>query len=196
MSATPLSSSAMAGSEPNKTLPGAGLIYSIAQVQTPGRDVDLFGPVTVRIDGRPAPDAAPFPVLYLSAYVPDPMAFAARVAGALAWLDDTQAETARAVQTQPQSVEAAGCYTLPEFVEDVDWSETLFVAEQPEETDWKAWSAAMVRRVRLAVTASQIARLVAANTRGAGLCPPRHRAAYGKALLDAQDVTHDQAAGA
>jgi len=186
------SSAANAGSVPNKPLPGAPLIYTSAVVQTPKRDVDLFGTTTVRIDGRPVSGGEPFPVLYLSAYVVDPALLAGRVIAALAWLDDTQGATAAALAANDQ----APVYSLPEFVEDVDFSEVLFIAVEPAETDWRGWAAAMVRRVNLATTASQIAELMTANATGAKLCPRREMGGLSKALSDAYVITQDQAATA
>lgn len=168
------------------------LIYTSAVVQTPKRDVDLFGPTTVRIDGRPVAGGEPFPLLYLSAYVPDPAKLAARIVGALAWLDDTQNATAAA---NPAN-DTAPVYSLPEFVEDVDFGAALFVAVEPSETDWKAWAAAMVRRVNLATTAAQITTLMTANAAGTRLCPRPVMGGLSKALSDAYVITQDQAASA
>lgn len=191
MSAVPLSSAAKAGPVPNKPGPGARLVYTTAVVTTPARDVDLFGLTTVRIDGTPLSGGEPFPVLYLSAYVPDPAWFAGRVVAAMAWVDDTQAETGRAMAAN----DVAPVYSLPEFVEDVDYGEVLFVAVDPVETDWKAWTAAMVRRVNLATTASQLSQLMSANAAGAKQCPRREMASVARALSDAYVITQDQAAG-
>ena len=185
------SSAAMAGPAPNKLGSGARLAYSASAVQTPKRDVDLFGPTTVRIDGRPVAGGEPFPVLYLSAYVPDPTRFAARVVAALAWADDTQAETGALMAANDER----HVYTLPEFVEDVDYGEALFIAEEPAENDWRAWAGAMVRRVNLATTAGQITQLMAANIVGTKLCPRREMAGLACALSDAYVITQDQAAG-
>lgn len=183
-------SAAKAGPVPNKPGSGARLAYSATVVQTPMRDVDLFGPATIRIDGRPISGGEAFPVLYLSPYHPDPAAFAGRVVAALAWADDTQAESRPAMAAN----DAAPTYSLPEFVEDVDYNEALFIAAQPAETDWRAWAAAMVRRANLATTAGQIARLMTANDVGGKLCPRREMADLGRALNAAWDITHDQAA--
>jgi hypothetical protein len=188
--ATP--STAKGGPVPNKPGPRARLAYSAVVVQTAKRDVDLFGPETVRIDGRPIEGGAPFPVLYLSAYHPDPAAFAGRVVAALAWADDTQAETAAATPAN----DTAPVYAMPDYVEDVDFTEALLLGVEPAETDWRSWCAAMVRRVNLATTASQIAQLVAANATGMGLCPRREIVSLGKALSDAYVITQDQAASA
>lgn len=185
-------SAAKGGPVPNKPGPRVRLAYSAAIIQTPKRDVDLFGATTVRIDGRPIGGGEPFPVLYLSAYHPDPAAFAGRVIAALAWADDTQAETAAGMPAN----DVAPVYAMPEYVEDVVFSEALFIAVEPAETDWKAWTAAMVRRVNLATTASQIASLMAANADGAKLCPRGEMVSLGKALADAYVITQDQAVGA
>lgn len=191
MTAKP-SPAAKAGSVPNKPGSGARLAYSASVVQTPKRDVDLFGTTTVRIDGRPIIGGEPFPVLYLSAYVSDPAAFAGRVVAALAWADDTQAETAAMMAANDDRA----VYTLPEFVEDVDYTEALFVAEEAAETDWRAWAGAMVRRVNLATTERQITALLAANVIGTKLCPRREMAGLARALSDAYVITQDQAASA
>jgi hypothetical protein len=177
---------------PQKPGPGSRLIYSACVVQTPKRDVDLFGPKTVRIDGRPILGGEPFPVLYLSAYLPDPALFAGRVLAALAWADDTQAESAAAMAAN----DTAPVYSLPEFVEDVDYDEALFVGEEIADTDWKGWAGAMVRRVNLATTDGQITRLMAANAVGAKLCPRREMGGLARALSDAYVITQDQAASA
>lgn len=171
-------------------------VYQIAKAQTPRRDIDLFGPTTVRIDRAGAP------VLYLSAYVEDPDRLATRIVGALAWLDDNQSaqrvadgerDRARdAEDTDPQVV--APAYALPGFVEDVDYTETLTLPEDVTTTDWKAWSEAVLCRIRLATTAGQLAAMEAANAAGLRLCPFRFRTPIGKALNDAYLVTQDQAA--
>lgn len=187
-----VSSAAKAGPAPNKPGSGARLAYSATVVLTPKRDVDLFGAATVRIDGRPITGGEPFPVLYLSAYHADPAAFAGRVVAALAWADDTQAESGRAMAAN----DTAPVYSLPEFVEDVDFDEVLFIAAQPAETDWKAWAAAMVCRVKLATSAGQIARLMAANDVGGRICPRREMAGLAAVLTDSYLITQDQAASA
>jgi hypothetical protein len=184
-------SAAKGGAVPNKPFPRARLAYSAVVVQTPKRDVDLFGPETIRIDGRPIGGGAPYPVLYLSAYHPDPAAFAGRVVAALAWADDTQAETTAGMPAN----DVAPVYSMPEFVEDVDFGERLFIAVDPAETNWKAWAAAMVRRVNLATTASQISQMMAANAIGAKVCPRAAAGDLGKALAAAYVITQDQAAG-
>jgi hypothetical protein len=60
--------------------------YSIVSTGTPKRDIDLFGPTTVRIDGAREPGGAGVPVIYLSAYVDDPDRLAHRLCAALSWL--------------------------------------------------------------------------------------------------------------
>jgi len=191
MTAAP-SSAAKAGPAPNKPGPGRRLAYSATVVQTPKRDVDLFGAATIRIDGRPIAGGEPFPVLYLSAYHADPAGFAGRVVAALAWADDTQAETGRCMAAN----DTAPVYSLPEFVEDVDYDEALFIGEEIADTDWRAWVAAMVCRVKLATTAGQLESLLSANATGAKLCPRREMASLGVALSDAYLITQDQAASA
>jgi hypothetical protein len=186
------SSAAKAGPVPNKPWSGARLAYSATVVQTPKRDADLFGAQTIRIDGRPITGGEPFPVLYLSAYHADPAAFAGRVVAALAWVDDTQAESGRAMAAN----DTAPVYSLPQFVEDVDFDEVLFLAEELAETDWKAWAGAMVRRVNLATTDGQIRRLMSANATGATVCPRREMGGLARALSDAYLITQDQAASA
>lgn len=168
-------------------------VYEVAKAETPRRDVDLFGPTTVRLD------RGGVPILYLSAYVDDPDRLARRLIGALAYLDDTQAEQAahdegRGPVAAPERVALA--YSMPAFVEDVDYAERLTLAEKPEDTHWKAWTTAIVCRVVLATTASQLASLECANAIGLKLCPNQYRMPIGKALRDAYDVTLDQAAAA
>lgn len=189
MAAQPFSA-AKAGPVPNKPGPGGRLAYSATVVTTAKRDVDLFGPATVRIDGRPIVGGDPFPVLYLSAYHSDPAAFAGRVVAALAWADDTQAETAAGMPAN----DAAPVYTLPDFVEDVDYGAALFIAVEPAETDWKAWATAMVCRVNLATTAAHLTELMSVNAGGVKLCPRREMAGLSRALSDAYLITQDQAA--
>lgn len=181
----------MTTAESQKPGPAARLAYSAAVVQTSKRDVDLFGPATVRIDGRPTTGGEPFPVLYLSAYHADPAAFAGRVVAALAWADDTQAESSRAIV----AATAGPAYSHPRFVEDVDFDEVLLVRDPPAETDWKGWAAAIICRVKLATTTGQLERLLAANETGSKLCPRRLLAPLGGALADAYLITQDQAAG-
>lgn len=168
-----------------------GGVYIVGRADTPRRDVDLFGPTTVRIDYRAAEGASPVPLLYLSAYVEDPVALTRRIIGALSWLDDTQ--TVQAVQdprpAAPVAPAPAPTYAMPNFVEDVDYDERLLVAEDPTQTDWKAWAAAMVRRVKLATTAGQLAALETANAVGMKLCPWRLGGDVVKALRDAYEVT-------
>jgi len=167
-------------------------VYQIATVQTPRRDIDLFGPTTVRID------RAGVPILYLSAYVGDADRLGRRIVAGLAWLDDSLEAQVRQQQVAPSTVAEAtsGVYALPGFVEDIDYAETLALAEDIGATDWKSWSASVVRRIELATTASQVAALQEANTIGLKLCPGRYRVAVGKALNDAWLITQDQAASA
>jgi hypothetical protein len=172
---------------PNKA-PAVARIYEIATVQTPRRDVDLFGPTTVRIDSKREAGSSGVPVVYLSAYVEDPDRFAQRLAAALSWLADDR--------TPEDAAQPVSLYSLPEFVEDVDWSVPLFLPEDVLTTDWKAWSEAFVCRVRLATTARQIAALLATNAEGLKACPYRQRAGISQALTAAYDITHDQAAAA
>lgn len=168
-------------------------VYEVAKAETPRRDVDLFGPTTVRLD------RGGVPILYLSAYVDDPDRLTQRLIGALAYLDDTQAEQAaheqgRAMAPAPAPVGLA--YSMPAYVEDVDYEERLPLAEKPEDTNWKAWAYAMVCRAVLATTAPQLASLEMANVVGLRMCPGQYRMPIGKALRDAYDVTQDQAAAA
>lgn len=172
-------------------------VFSISQHGTPKRDVDLFGATTVRIDARRDPDSAGVPMLYLSAYVTDPDAFAARVVAALEWVQDGKAapvsdapvSTARAGEAEnnpsPEAVAPAVSYSMPDFVEDVDWAEHLALADPVDATDWKSWSAAIERRIRLAVTGEQLAAMETANQIGFRMCPPRYRVGIGRQLHSA-----------
>lgn len=181
MTAQPLSSTAKAGSvptsgSPNKPLPEAGkprTVYSIATVKTPKRDVDLFGETTVRIDGALQPDGAPVPMLYLSPYARDAERLARRIIAGLAYADDTQ---------DLHSAEPAPVYTMPDFVEDVDYAAALFLPEDLTQADWPSWSEALLRRIRLAVNARQLADLERANNAGIEQAPQRIRAKLGRAL--------------
>ena len=187
------SSAAKAGDAPNKPSPEGSASHVVATAQTPRRDVDLFGPTTVRIDRTAGPDAAGVPILYLSAYVEDPEQLTQRLLAALAWLGEGGLVPASVETLTPAN---DGPYSLPDFVEDVDYAERLALAEDPAETDWKAWSAAIVRRITLATTAGQLASLEAANAIGLKLCPYQNRAGIAKALREAHEVTFDQAAAA
>ena len=166
--------------------------YVVARDRSPKRDVDLFGPTTVRLD------RGGVPVLYLSAYVEDAERLAQRLIAALAWLDDTQASQARAEEGRGDAAPASvlPAYQMPSFVEDVDYAETLTLADDIMATDWKAWASAIVRRIELATTAHQIAALQDANAVGFKVCPNRFRVTVGKALNDAWLITQDQAAAA
>ena len=180
--------------------------FNITTVGSPKRDIDLFGPTTVRIDRRRTDEIAGVPVLYLSAYVADDEGFAQKVVAALAWVTDGTVSAARAgdVPNKPSPEAAAvvandpapSLYTMPEFVEDVDFAEILFLPDDLQAADWKAWSAAVLCRINLATTASQLADLTSANAIGLKWCTWQPRAQIGKALNDAYQVTYDQAAAA
>ena len=158
--------------------------YSIVSVPTLKRDIDLFGPTTIRIDASRERGGPGVPVLYLSAYVDNPEVLAQRICGALAWLDDTQ----NLADPRPEPVqhmaaaEEVGPYSLPEYVEDVDWSERLVLPEDLTTTDWRGWAEAFERRVDLATTEGQIAMLEAENGLGLKACPFNFRRAIGRKL--------------
>lgn len=181
---------ARAGEEPNKPSSEATFIYSAIACETPRRDIDLFGPTTVRIDLQTALGQPGVPILYLSAYVEDPERLAKRVIGGLAWLGDSQtAQAAHDAVGKTPAAPVAPLYAMPEFVEDVDWHERLALAEPPSMTNWEAWTKAMMRRIRLAVTARQLASLEAANTIGMQVVPRRGPlvAAFNRAHEDCAD---------
>lgn len=161
--------------------------YSIVSTGSPKRDIDLFGPTTVRIDGAREPGGAGVPIIYLSAYVDDAEVFAQRLCAALTWLNDNQNLANPApppVQraAPPAVVEEVGPYSLPEYVEDVDWSERLFLPEDLTATDWRGWAEAFERRVDLATTEWQIAMLEVENGLGLKACPFNFRRAIGRKL--------------
>jgi hypothetical protein len=160
--------------------------YSIVSGATPKRDIDLFGPTTVRIDGARESGGAGVPVIYLSAYVDDAEVLAQRLCAALTWLNDNQNLANPAPppvqQAAPAAVEEVGPYSLPEYVEDIDWSERLFLPEDLTTTDWRGWSEAFERRVDLATTEGQIAMLEAENGLGLKACPFNFRRAIGRKL--------------
>lgn len=176
-----LSSAAKAGSDPisglpNKPLPEAGtprMVYSVAKAKTPKRDVDLFGETTIRIDGTPQPDGAPVPMLYLSPYARDAERLARRIIAGLAYADDTQ---------DLHASEVAPIYSMPDFVEDVDYAAALYLPEDLSTADWPAWSEALLRRIRLAVNAEQLAELQRSNKIGMEQAPARLLAKLGRAL--------------
>lgn len=188
----PLPSTAKAPSAPNKPDGEGG--YVVALAHTPRRDIDLFGPTTVRIDARVAPGDAPgAPLIYLSAFVTNPERLARRIVAALDWAygrAPTTTVDAVAVSAEP----APALYTLPEYVEDVEWSERLFLPEDLTTTDWTAWSAALLCRIRLATSSRHTADLLAANADGVKLAPGRIRARIGGALQDVAAYTADQSA--
>lgn len=167
--------------------------YVVSTFDTPRRDIDLFGATTVRID------RAGVPVLYLSTYVDDAERFSQRIVAALSWLDDTQAAQ-KAADQQGRAVAPVEAikpvYTMPDYVEDVDYAEVLTLAEEAITTDWRAWSVAVIRRIELATTAEQVATLQDANRPGLHLCPARFRVTVGRALNDAWVILQDQAAAA
>ncbi|PZT99871.1 MAG: hypothetical protein DI624_04145 [Brevundimonas sp.] len=180
--------------------------FVITTAITPKRDVDLFGVTTVMVQAKRDPASSGVPVLYVSPYVSDPMVFAQRCADALAWLDGetTVSPPARAgaAPNKPAPEAAApvaspsAAYAMPEFVEDVDYSERLPLSDPMSLDDWKAWAAAMSRRVELAQDSLQLAALSAANDYGMKFCPPQLMATVRKALNDAYAVTYNQAAAA
>lgn len=174
--------------------------YSIVSTGTPKRDIDLFGPTTVRIDGAREPGGAGVPVIYLSAYVDDAGAFAQRLCAALSWLDD-RLNLANPAPPPVQQIaapaaveEEVGPYSLPEYVEDVDWSERLFLPEDLTTTDWRGWAEAFERRVDLATSDSQLAMLEAENGAGLKACPFRYRSALGRKLQTRYVETASQVA--
>ncbi len=186
-------------------------LFTVTTVATPKRDIDLFGPTTVRIDRRRSDEIAGVPVLYLSAYVADDPDFVQKVGAALAWITDGAFSAARAGDApnkpSPEAAVAAAVpavdetpapslYFMPDFVEDVDYGEPLFLPEDFQQADWKAWAAAMLRRIQLATTAGQLAELTTANAVGMKWCPWKPRAEIGRALTDAYLITADQAAAA
>ena len=164
--------------------------YVVSTFDTPRRDIDLFGPTTVRID------RAGVPVLYLSTYVEDPERFSQRVTAALSWIDDTQAAQKAADQAQAVAASIRPAYTMPEFVEDVEFGDVLPLADEVITTDWRDWSLAVIRRIELATTAEQVAALQDANRNGLHLCPARFRVTVGKALNDAWLILQDQVVAA
>ena len=171
-------------------------VYTVTTTRTPKRDIDLFGATTVRIDGAPEAGAAGAPVLYLSAFVSDPLAFASRVAAALASIDAAQVPAARAGEVANNPSPEAAVYSMPEFFEDVDWSEMLFAPEDLNTTDWKSWADAYLRRVELATSLTQLRDLAEANNRALTACPPAHRIKIGRALSKAFSETEDQSLAA
>ncbi len=172
--------------------------YSIVSTPSLKRDIDLFGPTTVRIDGARVPGGAGVPVLYLSAYVDDAGVFAQRLCAAMTRLNDNQNLANPApppVQhAAPAAVEEVGPYSLPEYVEDVDWSERLFLPEDLTATDWRGWSEAFERRVDLATSDSQLAMLEAENGLGLKACPFRFRGPIGRKLQTRYVETASQVA--
>ena len=177
--------------------------FVITTAITPKRDVDLFGETTVMVQAKRDSASSGVPVLYVSPYVSDPMSFAQRCAVALAWLDGdaTVSPPARAgvVPNKPTPEAAApatAAYTLPDYVEDVDYSERLALADPMTLDAWRGWAGAMTRRVELAQDSLQLAALIAANDYGMKFCPPQLLTTVRKALSDAYTVTYNQAAAA
>ena len=172
--------------------------YSIVSTGTPKRDIDLFGPTTVRIDGAREPGGAGVPVIYLSAFVDDAEQLAQRICAALSWIDDNQnlanPATPAVQRSAPAAVEEVGPYSLPEYVEDIDWSERLFLPEDLNATDWRGWSEAFARRVDLATSDGQIAMLEAENGAGLKACPSGYRSALGRKLQTRYIETASQVA--
>ena len=171
-----------------------GRIFTIERSPTTRRDIDLFGATTVRIDGKRDQASAGVPLLYLSAYVEDQDAFAQKVIAALAWVTDgkVQVSEARAGEVANNPSPEASVYSMPEFVEDVDWSEVLHLADPVDTTDWKGWAAAVERRIRLATTGAQLADMQTANAAGFKACPPRYRVQIGQRILTAYQETAGQ----
>lgn len=171
-----------------------GRIFTIERVPTIRRDVDLFGATTVRIDARRDAASAGVPMLYLSAFVDDPDGFAQKIVAALAWVMDGRAQVseARAGEVANNPSPEASVYSMPDFLEDVDWSEVLHLADPVEDTDWKAWAAAVERRIRLAQTGAQLAAMQTANALGIKACPVRYRAQIGQRLQTAYQETAGQ----
>lgn len=172
--------------------------YTIVSTASPKRDIDLFGPTTVRIDGAREPGGAGVPVVYLSAYVDDAGVFAQRLCAAMTWLNDNQ-NLANPVpppvqRVAPAAVEEVGPYSLPEYVEDIDWSERLFLPEDLTATDWRGWAEAFERRVDLATSDSQLAMLEAENALGLKACPFRYRGPIGRKLQTRYVETASQVA--
>lgn len=165
--------------------------FTIIERPTPKRDIDLFGVTTVRIDGSREPGGPGVPLIYLSPYVEDRDRFAQRLAAALSWLDQTAVEPRR-VEAAPEP--EVSPYSLPEYVEDVDWTERLFVPEDVNATDWKGWAEAFERRVDLATSSTQIAQLEETNAVALRLCPGRFRAPLGRKLHARYIETADQVA--
>lgn len=166
--------------------------YAIIERPTPKRDIDLFGETTVRIDGSREPGGAGVPLIYLSPYVEDRDQFAQRLAAALSGMVQTTAEPRRADKITPQ--QEVGPYSLPEYVEDVDWTERLFLPEDVGATDWKGWAEAFERRVDLATSSTQLAVLEETNAAALRLCPGRFRAPLGRKLHARYIETADQVA--
>lgn len=177
--------------------------YRAVSAPTPKRDIDLFGPTTVRIERSDEQDGPGVPLLYLSAYVQDAERLAQRVCGGLAWLDLAEVLPPRSelvssalARSEPAAMSPAttGPYTMPEFVEDVDWSEQLFLPDEIMTTDWKGWAAAFERRVDLAQSSSDLATFEATNVLGLRSCPAHHRVNIGRKLQARYIETADQAA--
>ncbi|HAL07217.1 MAG TPA: hypothetical protein DCP26_07675, partial [Brevundimonas sp.] len=165
--------------------------YSIVTTGTPKRDIDLLGETTVRIDGSRRPGAPGVPLIYLSPYVEDRDRFAQRLAAALSQMAPLNAP-GEAVKSA--AVEEVSPYSLPDYVEDVDWTERLFVPEDVAETDWKSWAQAFERRVDLATSSVQLALLEETNILALRLCPGRFRAPLGRKLHARYIETGDQVA--
>lgn len=165
--------------------------YAIVERPTPKRDIDLFGVTTFRIDGSREPGGPGVPLIYLSTYVEDHDRFAQRLAAALSQMEQASAPPPRAkAEPEPE----VGPYSLPEYVEDVDWTERLFVPEDVATTDWKGWAEAFECRVDLATSSTQIAQLEETNTVALRLCPGRYRAPLGRKLHARYIETADQVA--
>lgn len=165
--------------------------YAIVERPTAKRDIDLFGETTVRIDGSREPGGPGVPLIYLSPYVEDRDRFAQRLAAALSQMAPLNAPGAAA---KPAAAEEVSPYSLPEYVEDVDWTERLFVPEDITTTDWKGWAEAFERRVDLATSSVQLIQLEETNSAALRLCPGRFRAPLGRKLHARYIETGDQVA--
>ena len=165
--------------------------YAIVERPTAKRDIDLFGETTVRIDGSREPGGPGVPLIYLSPYVEDRDRFAQRLAAALSQMAPLN-DTASTVQTK--AAEEVSPYAMPEYVEDIDWIERLFVPEDLGAMDWKGWAAAFERRVDLATSSTQLAQLEETNIVALRLCPGRFRAPLGRKLHARYIETADQVA--
>lgn len=165
--------------------------YAIVERPTARRDIDLLGETTVRIDGSREPGGPGVPLIYLSPYVEDRDRFAQRLAAALSQMAPLNAPGA---PIKSAAAEEVSPYSLPDYVEDVDWAERLFVPEDITTTDWKGWAEAFERRVDLATSSVQLVQLEETNIAALRLCPGRFRAPLGRKLHARYIETGDQVA--